>query len=70
MESELAGRGQAEVVEVVKDVEVIEGNSVRLEDLDDLDILDYLGSVAATCPVAASRIAPNSVATSLRVRRM
>jgi hypothetical protein len=33
-------------------------------------IVSYFGSVAATCPVAASRIAPSNVATSLRVMMM
>ena len=42
-----------------------------LDHLDILDLLDdlaspYLGSEAATGPIAASRIAPSSVATSLR----
>ncbi len=41
-----------------------------LDHLDTLDTFDYLGSETAICPVAASRIAPRSVATSLRVRMM
>jgi len=32
--------------------------------------LAYRGSETAICPVAASRIAPNNVATSLRVMMM
>ena len=41
-----------------------------LDHLDILDTVGYLGSETAICPVAASRIAPNNVATSLRVMMM